>query len=63
VATVGPCGASGCVVYVVRSGDTIGRVARRFGVSIEAILAVNPQLRDPNLIVTGQTLLLPSATP
>ncbi len=62
-ATVGPCGATGCVVYVVRSGDTVGRIAGRFGVSIQAILAVNPQLRDPNLIVTGQTLLLPSATP
>jgi LysM repeat protein len=58
-----PCGAKPCVVYVVRSGDTVGRIARRFGVSIAAILAVNPQLRDPNLIVTGQTLLLPSATP
>jgi LysM repeat protein len=62
-ATVGPCGASGCVVYVVRSGDTVGRIARRLGVSIQAILAINPQLRDPNVIVTGQTLLLPSGTP
>jgi LysM repeat protein len=47
---------------VVRSGDTLGRVARRFGVSIQAILTANPQLWDPNLIVTGQALKIPSAT-
>jgi hypothetical protein len=58
----GPCGSAGCVVYVVRSGDTLGRVARRFGVSIQAILTANPQLWDPNLIVTGQALKIPSAT-
>lgn len=60
--TVGPCGAAGCVVHIVRSGDTLGRIARRFGVSIRAILDVNPQLQDPNLIVTGQTLSLPSTS-
>ncbi len=61
--TVSLCDATHCVVYVVRSGDTVAGIARRFGVSVAAILAVNPQLRDPNLIVTGQTLLLPSTTP
>jgi len=43
----------------VRPGDRLDLIAERFGVSIQAILAANPQLRDPNLIVTGQTLFLP----
>jgi LysM repeat protein len=44
----------------VRSGDTLGRIAGRFGVSLPAILAANPQVQDPNLIVTGQVLRIPS---
>jgi len=51
------------VAYVVRSGDTLRRIAGRFGVSIPAILAANPQVLDPNLIVTGQVLGIPSPTP
>jgi hypothetical protein len=59
----GPCGTAGCVAYVVRPGDTLGRIAGRFGVSIPAILAANPQVLDPNLVVTGQVLRIPSPTP
>lgn len=46
--------------YVVQPGDTLFRIALRFGVSQEAILAANG-LANPNLIYTGQRLVIPEA--
>ena len=43
-------------IYIVRRGDTLLRIARRFGTSVQAILAVNPQIRNPNRIFAGQPL-------
>lgn len=45
--------------YVVREGDTLFSIARRFGVSVEALLAVNPAIIDPNRIQIGQLLVIP----
>jgi membrane-bound lytic murein transglycosylase D len=44
-------------VYVVRKGDSIARIAQRFGMAEVDILAVN-RLRDRNRIYVGQTLNL-----
>ena len=43
--------------YVVRPGDTIVRIADRFGLEISDILALN-NLDDPNIIYPGQILRL-----
>jgi len=49
----------GCpTVYVVRPGDTLYSIARRFGVSVEAIMAAN-NLPNPNSIYAGQQLTIP----
>lgn len=45
--------------YVVRSGDTLGKIAARIGVSWRDILAVNPQIHNPSLIYAGQVINLP----
>jgi len=45
--------------YTVQRGDTLSDIARRFGVSLPALLAANPGL-DPNLIQVGQELKLPA---
>jgi spore coat assembly protein SafA len=47
--------------YVVRSGDTLGEIAGRFGVDLSALRAANPQITDPNLIYPGQQLTIPPA--
>jgi spore coat assembly protein SafA len=48
--------------YVVHSGDTMSKIARRFGVSLSSLIAANPQISNPSLIYAGQVISLP-ATP
>ncbi|KNZ70726.1 peptidoglycan-binding lysin domain-containing protein [Thermincola ferriacetica] len=49
--------------YVVKPGDTLYIIAQRFGVTVADILAVNPQIRDPNLIFPGQVIIIPGKRP
>ena len=53
---------SGGRTYSVQRGDTLSKIARRFGVSYSDLLAANPQIWDPNRIYAGQVIYLP-ATP
>jgi LysM repeat protein len=46
--------------YEVQAGDTLTRIAERFGTTVQAILAVNPQITNPNLIYVGQVIRVPS---
>src|ERR1041385_9129083 len=46
--------------YTVRWGDTIGKIAARTGTSVWAILNINPQIWNPDLIYIGQVINLPA---
>lgn len=46
-------------IYTVRPGDNLTIIAQRFGVSLEQILSVNPQITNANLIYTGQQICIP----
>jgi LysM repeat protein len=48
----------GPVMYIVRWGDTLWSIARRFGTTAWAIALAN-NLWNPNLIYAGQQLLIP----
>jgi LasA protease len=48
--------------YLVQPGDTLGRIAERYGISIEQIAQSN-QIPDPNLLAIGQVLIIPVITP
>ena len=48
--------------YVVKVGDTLGKIASRSGTSLSALLAVNPQISNPSLIYVGQVINLPAGT-
>lgn len=45
--------------YVVILGDTLSEIADRFGVTVAAILAANPDITDPDLIEAGQIIWIP----
>ncbi|MBE3577687.1 MAG: LysM peptidoglycan-binding domain-containing protein [Limnochordales bacterium] len=49
--------------YTVRAGDTLWRISQRFGVTIAAILQLNPQITNPDRIFPGQVLLIPAPGP
>ena len=59
VVNVGPALAD--TTYVVQPGDSIYKIARKFGVSPTAIIKAN-NLSNPNTIFPGQTLIIPSGT-
>jgi LysM repeat protein len=46
--------------YQVVSGDTLSRIAQRFSITVDAIVAANG-IVNPNLIYVGQTLTIPGA--
>ncbi|AOH35159.1 LysM peptidoglycan-binding domain-containing protein [Luteimonas sp. JM171] len=37
-------------------GDTLSQIAMRYGTSVEALQALNPQISNPNMIYAGDTL-------
>ena len=54
-----PGGGGGGGSVTVRGGDTLSGIAAGNGVSLGALLAANPQIRNPDLIHPGQTVQLP----
>lgn len=45
--------------YTVRPGDTMWGIAKRYGVTLTALIAANPQIKNPNLIYPGEEVTLP----
>ena len=45
--------------YVVRKGDTLWGIAGRYGVALADLIAANPQIKNPNLIYPGETVVIP----
>ena len=46
---------------VVQQGDTLTSIAQRAGVSVQDLIAANPQITDPNLIQAGMQINIPGA--
>ncbi|MCI8916131.1 MAG: LysM peptidoglycan-binding domain-containing protein [Oscillospiraceae bacterium] len=40
--------------HTVAQGETLWGLARRYGVELERVIALNPDIRNPNLIFPGQ---------
>jgi len=54
-----PPPAGGQTYYVVK-GDTLRKIAAKFYTSVDAILRVNPQITNPNIIYVGQAITIPA---
>ncbi len=52
----------GCQVYVVQRGDTLSRIARWHGTTVQQLMAIN-NLWNPNHIYVGQVLKISCPTP
>ncbi len=44
------------ISYVVQPGDYLSAIANTYGTTVASILALNPQITDPNLIYPGEVL-------
>jgi LysM repeat protein len=56
-ASVGPVASQR--LYKIKAGDSLARIANRFGLSIQDILAANPDITNPNAILVGQVIVIP----
>ncbi|WP_309383542.1 LysM peptidoglycan-binding domain-containing protein [Cerasicoccus frondis] len=56
---VGVPNAAGEVTYVVASGDTLGAIAKRYGVTVKSIMQSNG-IADPRRLRVGQVLTIPT---
>jgi LysM repeat protein len=55
-----PPPSGGMTTYVVQPGDTLNRIAMRFGVTVTAIMQAN-NITNPNIIFVGQVLNIPTS--
>ena len=50
------------IMHKVKWGDTLWDLSRKYGVSIDAIVKANKQIKDPHWIYTGDTLVIPTGS-
>ena len=53
---------AGTTPYTIRAGDTFYSIARRYNISLDALLAANPGV-DPDRLFIGQVICIPGTTP
>lgn len=44
------------VYYVIKAGDSLGGIAKAHKVSLDSVIKLNPQIKNPNLIYKGQKI-------
>jgi nucleoid-associated protein YgaU len=59
-ATPTPVAVPTAEIYVIKTGDTLSKVAKRFGVTLEQILAANPDIKNADKIALGQQIIIPT---
>ncbi len=50
-------------IYVVARGDTMSKIAKRFGLTVDQLLAANKQIKNPNKIQIGDEITIPVPVP
>ena len=48
--------------YTVKGGDTLSKIAKAFGVTVDQIALANPQIKDINKLNIGDVLNIPTAS-
>jgi hypothetical protein len=47
-------------IYIIKKGDFLNKVAAAHGITLEELMAANPDITDPNKIVEGQRITIPA---
>ena len=47
------------IVYTIQKCDTLWKIARHYQIGLDAMLAANPHIQDPNYIMVGQQINIP----
>ena len=47
--------------YTVKKGDTLSQIAKRKGITLRALIAANPKIKNANMIRIGQSINVPEA--
>ena len=42
--------------YTIKPGDTLGAIAARYGTTVDRLMALNPQIKNKNLIYAGHSI-------
>jgi len=53
---------AGTGVYIVVSGDSMSKIAAKYGMTLDKLLALNPQVTNRNLIFVNQKIYVTAAT-
>jgi LysM repeat protein len=48
--------------YVIQWGDTLRKIANRLNISLSDLLALNPQIHNPNWVYIGQVINVPGGS-
>jgi hypothetical protein len=48
--------------YTIKSGDTLGAIAKKNNTTVDALMKANPSITDPNKIYAGKGLAIPTTT-
>jgi nucleoid-associated protein YgaU len=51
------------VVYTVKAGDSLSKIAAKYKVTIDQILEANPKIKNPNQIAVGDKIVIPQPLP
>jgi LysM repeat protein len=46
----------GASYYIVKKGDTLSEIAVRHHITLNKLLALNPQIKNPDLIYPGDSI-------
>ncbi len=50
-------------VYVVKAGDTLSKIAKKYGLTVEQVMTANPKLKNPDRIKLGDVIVIPDQKP
>ena len=54
-----PKAKKGCKIHQIQKGETLGKIARANNTTVEAIMKVNPVIKNASFIIAGYYIYIP----